>query len=263
MVQNFFVNFMVGFMFTLISTFCHSFCSSVRSFFSLNENETGENRQPLAHIPLKKETISFPREFYDYADAIRFPMERVHRKYSGNIPDGITIHYTANDSVDATIKALRERNLNYHLIIDRNGKVHQTASFFFGTWHAGSAIWRGQSPNYKHLSVALVSWGWLTEKTISGHTFYQAWTGQHIPDENVRHIPMNGMMHWEKATDPQQASLMRFLRWAVDCGMDPDKICGHDECCSPAGRKMDPGGILSWPVNSIRDKLRGRASGLV
>jgi N-acetyl-anhydromuramyl-L-alanine amidase AmpD len=256
-VQNFFVNLKVGFMFDLISTFFQSLCSKVGAF--LKDSDPGEKRQPSDQSLFKKENISFPREFYDYADAMRFPMDRYHRKYTGNIPDGITIHYTASSSVDATIKALRDRDLNYHLIIDRNGKVHQTSSFFFGTWHAGKAIWRGQSPNYKHLSVALVSWGWITRYGSK----YEAWTGHLIPDDEVRCKPVNGTEYWHKATDPQQASLMRFLRWAVDCGMDPDKICGHDECAMPAGRKLDPGGVLAWPVSGIRDKLRGRASGLV
>ena len=249
---------MAGLKFMSIKAFFSSFCSRVGSFFR-SLNDTGENRKPEDHSDLKKENIAFPREFYDHADSIITPTERVHRKYTGAIPEGITIHYTANGSVESTIKALRDQGLNYHLIIDRDGKVYQTASFFHGTWHAGKAIWRGQSPNYKHLSVALVSWGWLIEV----HGQYETWAGKLILPDEIRHTEANGKMHWQKATDPQQASLMRFLRWAVDCGIDPERICGHDECCEPPGRKTDPGGVLGWPVSSIRDKLRGRASGLV
>ena len=55
---------------------------------------------------------------------------------------------------------------------------------------------------------------------------------------------------YEKFTDDQELSLAKFLAWQMKMGVE--YIVGHDEI-SP-GRKSDPGGSLSLPLQEFVDK---------
>lgn len=158
---------------------------------------------------------------------------------------GITIHYTASGSVESAHNALKDRGLNYHFIIDRNGDVVQSAKLTHSVYHAGKAMWNGASPNRKHVAIALVSWGFVS----SGR---ETWAGTFVPYNSVRE--RDGKT-WHKATAVQEAKLILLCRWLVQQGINPENVCGHDECCIPAGRKSDPGGVLSMPVSKLRQLL--------
>lgn len=172
-------------------------------------------------------------------------------------PSGVTIHYTADRNVDRAIQALKDRNFSYHLIIDRDGSVIQTCYFDKMTFHAGNAKWNDRSPNHEHLSVALVSWGYLTQEEKR----FLAWNATEIPENEVAVRKGNLMTQgkaqpWDKATDVQEEKLLTVLSWFCANGILVEDICGHDECALPAGRKSDPGGVLSMTMNQLRDKLR-------
>jgi len=164
-------------------------------------------------------------------------------------PVGVTIHYTADRKLERAVRSLKEKNLAYHLLITRGGEVIQMADLTKAVSHAGNASWRGFSPNKTHLSVALVSWG---ELKFDGSS-YKAWNGTQLLPSEVR---TKDNRYWDRATDEQEAALMKVLKWFVsDLNIDPLNICGHDECAIPAGRKSDPGHILSLTCLDIRTKL--------
>ena len=171
------------------------------------------------------------------------------------VPQGVTVHYTADRDLDRTITALAARGLGYHLVIDRDGAAHQVVPFNGSVWHAGKAVWGSVSPNRGHVSVALLSWGELEELAPGA---YQTWNGKVIPTADVavrRGAP------WDAATAAQEAALVRFLTWAVKAGgLDPASICGHDECAIPHGRKVDPGGTLPWTMEELRALVAAQAS---
>lgn len=170
-------------------------------------------------------------------------------------PSGVTVHYLAEVSVEAAMKSLRAEGLGYHVIIDRDGSLYQTCYFSHKVAHAGVAKWNGKSPNSNHVAVAVASWGAVGLKEKK---FY-SWAGHEIPSSQVARRQGNRsdtLYHWHAATQPQEATLMMFLRWCVSKGVKPDEICGHDECALPEGRKADPGGVLSLTMKELRETLK-------
>jgi N-acetyl-anhydromuramyl-L-alanine amidase AmpD len=155
---------------------------------------------------------------------------------------GVTVHYTASGSL---ISALREEvhGLGYHILIDRDGSTVQTCYLTLRVNHAGKANWNGDSPNKSHLAVAFVSWGLLDG---AGYSY----AGVQVPKEEIR---TDEKGKWHAATPQQEDSLLRFLGWAVSQGINRNNICGHDECALPKGRKVDPGGCLSFRLADFRN----------
>lgn len=160
--------------------------------------------------------------------------------WQGDGPKGITLHYTADDNLNRTLLALDKGKMGYHFIVDRDGQVHQITSLGSRVNHAGVAKWNGQSPNRTHIAVAVLSWG-LLENGMS-------WAKRPVFDS----VKRRGH-EWHSATQKQEEatlSLIEALRESF--GILPQNICGHDECCIPLGRKVDPGGVLSVSTDQIR-----------
>ncbi len=184
------------------------------------------------------------------------PHRHLGINFQNGRPQGVTIHYTAGRSLAGSIEALKQRDLNYHLIIDRDGKITQTSFLRWRVNHAGKAIWNGVSPNQTHVAVCLVSWGELEEVTDKkGETIYTAWNGSIVRDAVQRKDSFGNMSWWDSTTFIQENSLLGVLEWFVGCGINPMNICGHDEAALPKGRKRDPGGVLSLSMAQIRDRL--------
>lgn len=168
---------------------------------------------------------------------------------------GVTVHHTGDTGVDRTMRSLREVGLGYHIVIDREGGVHQLTFLSQRVNHAGEANWNGKSPNRHHLAVAVESWGAVTLKDKK----FKAWTGLEIPATEVARRPGNlgpSDFHWHAATKRQEMALIGFLRWCVSKGIKPTEICGHDECALPKGRKSDPGGTLSMTMREVRNVVQ-------
>lgn len=191
---------------------------------------------------------------YPFASSI----VRNNRHYVGKFlhgkAEGVTVHYTADRELNRTIKSLADKDCSYHLIIERDGKVVQTCYLDQATYHAGFAQWNGKSPNKQHVSVALMSWGYLKEQ--DGNKV--SWAKKIVPDEESALRPNNidgATKYWDKATEAQEKKLLEVLRWFVASGIPIADICGHDECALPAGRKEDPGGVLSVSMKELRGLL--------
>jgi N-acetyl-anhydromuramyl-L-alanine amidase AmpD len=159
-------------------------------------------------------------------------------------PSGVTVHYTADGSLERLKREMGATKIGYHLIIDRDGTIIQTASMLKRVNHAGLASWNGKSPNRTHLAVAFISWGRLNAQG-------QAWTGLQIQNPVTR---AQGM--WDAASPAQEKSLTKVLTHLInEYKISPLEICGHDECSLPTGRKIDPGGSLSKSMAQLRNDL--------
>lgn len=204
-----------------------------------------------------------PRKFptvYPLVASIIDPTAMAAGQFIGSRPQGVTVHYSADRDLKRTIKSLQDRHLGYHLIIDRDGKVYQTCYLDRRVSHAGPSEWRKLGCNRWHAAVCLISWGEVKKK--SGK-IYSAWNGAELIDEDIdgkdiARRPANvggALANWDAATDAQEGRLLEVLRWFIACKVDPRNICGHDEAAIPPGRKIDPGGVLSFSMEDIRNAL--------
>lgn len=174
-------------------------------------------------------------------------------------PLGVTIHYSADRNIKRTFNALKtagsDFSLGYHLVIDRDGEITQFVNFNRMVYHAGKALWNGNSPNRTHISVCLLSWGEV-KKDIHGRFF--SWSGCPIDELQVSRRPYNtssDQSWWDAATESQENSLRLFLLWCIEKGISIENIVGHDEVALPRGRKVDPGGVLSTTMADLREWL--------
>lgn len=169
-------------------------------------------------------------------------------------PVGITIHYSADRNLNSVLSWIQKEKLGYHCIIDSDGEIYQICPFDKRVNHAGNSLWNDKSPNRNHIAICLMSFGLLTKSKNK----YLSWNNVEINPINVAlRNDLNGNQHlWDKATDIQESSLLNILSWLVSYGINPDEICGHDECCIPKGRKIDPGGIISLTLDQIRKLLK-------
>lgn len=175
--------------------------------------------------------------------------------FPGGKPVGVIIHYSADATLAQTVASLTKESLGYHLIIERDGKVYQMASLNRSLWHAGRAVWNGLSPNLSFLAIAIVSWGLVIKRKDE----FRSHSGLKIRFDEVSQRPNNidGQVgYWHKATDPQIESLYKALHFFKDdLKINPDFICGHDECALPRGRKIDPGGVLPFSMSDLRKEI--------
>lgn len=190
-------------------------------------------------------------EVYPYAQKIVSPLVMGVGKM---VPRGVVVHYLADRNSERAIASLKSQGLGYHVIIERDGSVVQTTYLNLAVNHAGEASWQKASPNRHFLAVAVSSWGVLTPK--DGKLI--AWNGSQVGGHEA--AERRGNVHdssywWDVATNPQETALRKFLNWAVERGIDPKMICGHDECALPKGRKPDPGGVLSCSMKEMRREL--------
>lgn len=156
-------------------------------------------------------------------------------------PIGATVHYTASGTAISALSQEAVSGLGYHIIIDRDGSVVQTCYFDRRVSHAGKAEWNKFSPNLYHVAIAVVSWGLLDS---DGKNYLGK-----MPEGQIR---LKYAKKWHAATVTQEVALVRLLAWLERNGMDRREMCGHDECCIPPGRKVDPGGTLSFTMAEYR-----------
>lgn len=186
------------------------------------------------------------QKFYPFSNLTKIIKNQTKEWIDGS-PKGITIHYSADTDYSRVYSWLKKEGLNYHLLIDEVGMIIQTGTLDKMVNHAGKANWNKLSPNKYHVSICLMSWGKLTLKDDK----YYSWNDQEIPFEDMA---IRNNFYWHKATIEQEKMLIAVLDWFVDNGINTENICGHDECALPLGRKTDPGGVLSFSIESIRKK---------
>lgn len=222
-----------------------------------------DQRPPGADWNEAYPNFRFPPKFpsvYPLVSKVIEPHSMAAGKFLGSRPHGVTVHYTADMNLSRVIASLRGRTLGYHLLIDRDGKVIQTSYLDSKVNHAGPSKWHDESCNKWHAAIAIMSWG---EVKKEGGKIYSAWNGAKLEDKDVdgqdiveRPSNVKGVKaFWQAATKAQEETLLQMLRWFMTQGIDPRKICGHDEAAIPPGRKIDPGGVLSMTMPELRNRL--------
>ena len=199
--------------------------------------------------PFGATMAKFPTIYPTVAKIIE-PHTRHTGTFIGCRPMGVTVHYTADRNMDRARASDEARDLGYHLVIDRDGKIYQTAYLDRTVNHAGPSMWQEMNCNKYFAAVAVVAWGELKDG--------KSWAG--TSDVTPVKRPYNcatKMSMWDDTTQEQQTALLQVLRWFIACGIDPKNICGHDEAAIPPGRKVDPGGSIPWTMKDLRQMLAG------
>lgn len=187
---------------------------------------------------------------YPHVKSLYYPEVLGAGPWPSGKPQGVTIHYTADRNLERVRQHGVRSKIGYHLLIDRDGYIHQTCFLDRRVNHAGSATWRGKSPNRHHIAVSLLSWGTIEKE----ETKFKSWSGVEVPMDDI--VEIRGA-YWDTFTDKQENSLLNILFYFIAMGIDPKDVCGHDECCLPPGRKVDPGGCLSTGMAKLRAILGG------
>lgn len=174
---------------------------------------------------------------------------------SPSFPDSIIIHYTAMKSASSAVKVLcnPKTKASAHLVIAKDGKIHQLAPFNYRTWHAGVSQYNGRS-SYNNFSIGIEidNLGWLNKR--SDGTYYRSDIGDLEADRNVfkgKHwnskVTKN---YWESYSSEQVASVIEVCK-ALKLTYGITEILGHDDIAPD--RKQDPG--PAFPMLEVRNEV--------
>ncbi len=161
----------------------------------------------------------------------------------------IVLHNTMGGSVTGSIDHLNEKTngYGYHLLIERDGSVYQTAPLNRATRHAGLSNWRGwDNLNSFSIGVSFGNYGPIRRK---GSHYENEYGGRMRENEvipgPVRHY--NGARPyaeagWERYPDAQVKAGLRVCRDIID-RLPIRDVIRHDDVA--IGRKFDTGPALS------------------
>lgn len=164
-------------------------------------------------------------------------------------PVVIVLHYTASGgedgSGDAEYLSRASSRASAHVVVGRDGSVHQIIPFNEKAWHAGKSKWNGKSNvNGFSIGIEIDNWGWLD------HGF-KSHAGVKIPDEFVFEGERSGHKYWEAYRDEQLAAVESVVD-AIVAEYPIVAIVGHEDV-SP-GRKQDPGPALDKFMAKLNEK---------
>ncbi|RDV16759.1 N-acetylmuramoyl-L-alanine amidase [Pontibacter diazotrophicus] len=172
------------------------------------------------------------------------------------VPKYLVMHYTAVTTMQSTVNWFQNPNAqaSAHLLIGRDGAIHQFAPFNVVTWHAGRSSWRGLSGlNWHSIGIELVNGGRLVRK---GAKWVCPVDGRPVPDDNVVmavHKNENQVAGWHEYTEQQLEVSLHIASLLVNAYNLQD-VLGHEDI-SPL-RKSDPG--PAFPMSSFRARAMGR-----
>lgn len=209
---------------------------------------------------------------------IRYPTKRTQRlaTQSGHV-EGIVWHWTA--TAGGTGKGLSARAVelpkpgqhvgSWHLLIERDGTVYQSAPLTVGTWHAGggSAKRFGSDPGrnvWAHQPAGKISangWACGIELACVGEVRnvggkWQGWPfgkdGKKGPIVDPSEVQECDGRMYQGFTDKQIESAGSVLRSILTLGVKKENCSWSHEMIDP-GRKTDPGPI--WMGKILPDLL--------
>ena len=175
--------------------------------------------------------------------------------YPLGAPEYIVMHFTQMGSVKSSVDLLNSRGFGYHVLIDRDGTVHQMAPFDQMTWHAGTSNWRGRvKMNDFCVGVSLANHGPLSK--VDSH--YEATFGARFERNEVTVAShYNGHpkaldIAWERFPDAQVAAALDVCR-ALAVAYPIRDVLRHDDIA--VGRKLDTGPALDFaPFHALVDR---------
>jgi N-acetylmuramoyl-L-alanine amidase len=174
------------------------------------------------------------------------------RAFDSGLPDSIIIHYTAGSSASSSAAWLRrsEVKASAHIVIGRDGSVHQIVPFNIQSWHAGVSAYGGRSGYNKFsIGIELDNAGFLTK---TGNVFLASFGRTYSADEvlKAKHQHEGKERYWHTYTEAQIDSCREICELLID-QYKIKEILGHDEIAP--GRKQDPG--PAFPMNRFRNNL--------
>jgi len=160
----------------------------------------------------------------------------------------IVLHNTMGGPAAGSIKFLNEKTngFGYHVLIDRDGTVFQTAPFDRITRHAGLSNWRGwDNLNGFSIGVSLANYGPLKMSRGTYHNEYGVTMKSRdvFPDPAAHY---NGATKykdgsWERYPEAQVAAALRVCE-SITENLSIRDIVRHDDVA--IGRKVDTGPAL-------------------
>ncbi|MBB4079709.1 N-acetylmuramoyl-L-alanine amidase [Lewinella aquimaris] len=176
-------------------------------------------------------------------------------------PRYIVLHYDAGATLAGSLNHLRNSNLSYHMLIDRDGSSTQCVPFNRKAWHAGRSNYRdiSEDVNAHAIGISMANRGAVNKYGDRYWLEYEV--GQRIgdpltADQVVRGYHPNGgsERYWERFPNTQVAACREICRSLIEIYPTIVDVVGHDEIA--IGRKVDPG--PAFPMASLYDLVPDR-----
>jgi len=171
-----------------------------------------------------------------------------------SFPDSIIIHYTAMSSAALAVNALTNPKVkaSAHLVIAKNGKVHQLAPFNYRTWHAGTSEYNGRKYfNNFSIGIEIDNLGWLDDMKNGDFGRKGKVLAQQSAVEEATHWNKKiRKKYWEKYTSNQIERVTEICKALMEV-YGIQEVLGHDEIS--IDRKQDPGPL--FPMEELRREL--------
>lgn len=149
------------------------------------------------------------------------------------------MHYTADPSVEGTISWFMstKSQVSAHLLIGRDGDIHQFVPFNLKAWHCGESSYHGvKNVNDFSIGIEFANAGLLTKKG----TEYFTLNGEH----NIADFVVIGGKAWQKYTDAQMEA-GKAVWEALKATYALTDAVPHS-FIAPI-RKIDAGEAFNWP----------------
>lgn len=159
-------------------------------------------------------------------------------------------HFTAGATGRSSIRAMRERGVSAHIVIERDGTIIQCVPFDRKASHAGSSRWR--DPRTGILYGTANDYGIGIEIANAGNDDGAlSWARKQPGFQSIKARHRNGgpEVEWEVYPQAQLNAVVAVTR-ALVARYNLDDITGHD-CIAPE-RKDDPG--PAFPMQAVREQ---------
>jgi len=149
------------------------------------------------------------------------------------LPKDLIIHYTACGLTPTLNTFMAKNSTSAHLVIDRDGTIHQLVPFNKQAFHAGYSVWDQNSGfNGRSIGIELINMGWDVAKLPTSEVATLAHKHKFVTEKK-----------WHKYTKEQLAALYSVTKVLLNT-YNLQRILGHEDIS--AGRKQDPGPAFPW-----------------
>lgn len=174
-------------------------------------------------------------------------------------PRFVILHYTAGSSLDSSVTSLCTKkpqgNASAHIVVGRDGRIVQLASFDTVTWHAGVSQWAGLNGlNQYAIGIEMDNAGLLHRE---GDRFV-SWFGKAFAEKDVvlaAHRFGGGVQPWHAFPQAQIERVLELCELLVGHYGLQD-VLGHEDIAR--GRKTDPG--PAFPLQAVQARALGRGT---
>ena len=171
-------------------------------------------------------------------------------------PQGVVIHYTVSDNLDATVAFFQKNEVDIHFLIGKDGSMVQMVPCNRQAAHAGESAWGNlKFLNQYFLGIEVVCLGPVQRQKNGSFLDGYARPYRGTPRDKL----MLGNRFWDPFTPAQEAALRDLVGWMLATYKFPvGNIVGHHEVAP--NRKVDPGGSLSMDMDAFRkDRISSEA----